>query len=66
MLRFNPEQRTTLANALGELANLMVGALVLGQFLGGGSRPWWLVAVGALLWLALIGFGLVLLGGRRW
>jgi hypothetical protein len=62
MLRLSSGQRGFLAGTLGELANLVVGAMVLGQFVG--SEPWsiGLSIVGGALWLSLLAMAIGLKG----
>jgi hypothetical protein len=49
-----------------ELANLAAGALVLGQFVGEHPPSWLLILLGAAMWVALVAFGIVLLGDEEW
>ena len=63
MLDFDPDQRRMLMNKLPDAANLAVGALVFGQFIGARPVSWGLIAVGLWTWAALIGLALVI--GRR-
>ena len=60
MLRLNQPQRSALSETLRELANLAVGALVLGQFVGNEPSTWWLTFAGMLLWLIIVAWALVL------
>ena len=46
MVRWDREQRRTLAGILGELANLVAAAFVLGQFLGQRGPSWSLLLAG--------------------
>ena len=64
MIRLKPRQRAALGETLRELANLAVGALVLGQFVG--ERPLSVgpVLTGMALWFVFVGFGLVLEGSK--
>jgi hypothetical protein len=41
-------------------------ALVLGQFVEHRALSWWLVLVGAAVWLLFVGFGLLLAGDETW
>ena len=63
MVRLSEEQRRTLMDKLPDTANLALGALVFGQFLG--ERPFsrMLAAGGLVLWLGMLAW--VLLLGRR-
>jgi len=58
MLRFNRARRTVLSDTLRELANLVVAALVLGQF-AGGRRSLLLIFGGMTAWVLLVGAALV-------
>jgi hypothetical protein len=62
MLRFNRARRTVLSDTLRELANLVVAALVLGQF-AGGHRSLLLIFGGMTAWVLLVGAALVCAGG---
>ena len=55
MLRLGPLRRRLLAETLRELANLVVGALVLGQFLVQQARSPWLMLTGIALWFVFVG-----------
>lgn len=63
MVRFTSEQRQMLIDKMPDAANLALGALVFGQFLG--DRPFSAqVAAGGLSgWIGLLGYALLL--GRR-
>jgi hypothetical protein len=64
MLDLTPEQRQLLFNKLPDAANVLLGALVVGPFLGDGQFSIVRVLGGLALWL--FAFGLCLfLGGRR-
>ena len=52
-MRLNPPQRLALCDAVLELANLVAGALVLGQFLSDRPLSWWPMTLGVMLWLIL-------------
>jgi len=63
MLRLKPHQRTELSETARDLANLSVGALVLGQFIGpAGSVAWLPLLAGFAIWIALVAFALALPG----
>jgi hypothetical protein len=64
MLRLDQGQRTALSETLRELANLVVGALTLGQFVGAQAPSIWLILAGLALWLILIVWGLMLAGDK--
>ncbi|MBM3818805.1 MAG: hypothetical protein FJW14_07310 [Acidimicrobiia bacterium] len=60
MVRLTPRRRTVVVETLRELANLVVGAVVLGRFVAEGSWSLGLVTGGVVLWLVLLGFALIL------
>jgi len=64
MLRLSSRRRGILAETLRELANLCVGVLALGQFVG--TRPWsfWLVLAGVAWWFVLVGLALLFAEGH--
>ena len=62
MLRLNQQQRTDLGATLRELANMVLSAFVLAQFLTGQPLSWLLFVCGLLFWAALVGYALVLSG----
>ena len=64
MLRLNSRRRSVLSETFRELANLSVGALVLGQFASGGQ---WSIAVflsGIAFWFMLVGLALFFAGDK--
>ena len=62
MLRFGPRRRTVLIETFRELANLVVGALVIGQFVGA-EGPLVAPIVGGIgAWFLLLGLALLLAG----
>jgi len=63
MLRFTRKQRTALSETVRQVANLTVGGLVIGQFVGVRPLSFTLAAVGIALWTMLTLFALVLLVG---
>lgn len=65
MLKLKAEQRQVLVEKLPDVANLVVGALFLGQFLG--ERPFSLTLAlsGIAAWMALMIFALVVAGGDK-
>ena len=65
MIRFDQQQRAALSETLRELANLAATALVLGQFVTGQPLSWRLILMGAAVWVAFVGYGLVLERRRR-
>ena len=58
MLRLNGNQRAVLADKLGDAANLVAGALIVAQSLGGLPYSIPLAVTGLVLWLVLTGFAL--------
>ena len=63
MLRLRPRQRGTLIDKLSDVANVAVGALVFGPFLGGQPFSEALALIGVGLWLVLM--AVVLFLGRK-
>ena len=59
MLRWNVGQRRVLVDKLPDAANLVVGALFVGQFLGGRPFSLTLALSGIAVWVVLMGFALV-------
>jgi hypothetical protein len=53
MLRLGRRRRDVAAQTLREAANVIIGALVVGQFLGRGPSSPWLFAFGGVMWLLL-------------
>ena len=64
MIRLKPRQRTALGETLRELANLVAGALVLGQFVGERRLSIWSVLAGIAAWFVLVGLVLLLAGEK--
>ena len=58
-------QRTALSETLRELANLVVGALAVGQFVGQEPPSVWMALVGIFAWLFLVAWGIFLTGDRN-
>ncbi len=58
MVGLTDEQRVVLIDKLPDVANVAVGALVFGQFIGNGPVSWWLIAIGFVLWMVLGGLAL--------
>ena len=65
MLLLNDAQRALLADKLPDFANLAVGALFLGQFLGDRSFSLTLALWGLGVWIAFMAFAIVLAAGRE-
>ncbi|OFW13449.1 MAG: hypothetical protein A3F70_11220 [Acidobacteria bacterium RIFCSPLOWO2_12_FULL_67_14] len=59
------DQRAVVLDKFPDVANLAVGALVFGQFLGSESYSLALAAAGIAAWSALIVITLVIAGGHR-
>jgi hypothetical protein len=64
MLRLDQTQQTALGDTLRELANLVVGALALGQFVGQQPPSILMAFVGIFAWVLLVASGLFLTGDR--
>jgi hypothetical protein len=62
MLRLNQRQRELLAEKVGDMGNLIAGALLIGQFLAD-SFSVVLAVAGFVLWVGLFGCALTLLDG---
>jgi hypothetical protein len=62
MLRLKARRRAVLVETLRELANLVAGALVLGQFVGPQAASAWVVLGGLGSWVALVGLAILLTG----
>lgn len=65
MIRFDQRQRAALSQTIRELANLIAAALVVGQVVTERPRSW-LILVGIAVWLAFVGWALLLEGERQW
>lgn len=64
MLRLHQGRKNALSETLRELANLVVGALTVGQFVGEQPPSVRLILFGALSWVFLVAWGILLAGGR--
>jgi len=53
MLRLGRRRRDVAAQTLREAANLVIGALVVGQFFGRGPTSPWQLVFGGVMWLVL-------------
>ena len=62
MLRFGPRRRTVLVETLRELANLVVGALVIGRLVGAQGSSTFLLLGGIVAWVLLVGLAVLLAG----
>ena len=65
MLRLTERRRGLLTEKLPDLANLAIGALVFGQFLGAEPFSYRLLAMGILLWVVLMTAAWLGAGERR-
>jgi hypothetical protein len=65
MIRLDRRQREALGETLRELANLITAAMVVGQIITEQPRSW-LILVGIAVWLAFVGWALLLEGERPW
>ena len=63
MLRLKHQQRAVIVEKLPDLANIIAGVFVIGQFVGEQPASLWLVAVGLLIWLVFAVLTLVVAGG---
>ena len=62
MLRLKSRQRAVIVDKLPDLANLVAGVFVLGQFVGEEPASVWYVIVGLALWAGLAGVTLLIAG----
>ena len=62
MLRLKAGQRQMLVDKVPDFANLVIGALFLGQFLGDGPFSLALALFGIAAWTVLTGFALAVAG----
>lgn len=65
MLRLSQKQRRLLSDKVPDLANLVAGALVFGQFVDPESFSADLMVFGVTVWTLLTGFALALTEGRE-
>lgn len=65
MVRLNREQRMLLAETLRDIANIVAGAMVFGQFIGSQTLSYSIAAFGMGVWVALVTFAMVLAGGTQ-
>jgi len=64
MLRLDQARRNALSETLRDLANLVVGALTVGQFVGEQPPSVRLILFGAFSWVFLVAWGIFPAGGR--
>lgn len=64
MLRLTQSRRAVLAEALRELAALIVGALALGWFLGEAPGSLAVPLVGVAAWVVLVGLAMAVTDGK--
>jgi hypothetical protein len=64
MLRLDQRRRNALSETLRDFANLVVGALTVGQFVGEQPPSVRLILFGAFSWVLLVAWGTFLAGGR--
>ena len=62
MLRLTPQQRAVIVEKLPDLANLVAGVLVLGQFVGEEPASGWRMIVGIAIWAGIAGVTLLIAG----
>ena len=60
MLRLKPRQRAVIVEKLPDLANLVAGVLVLGQFVGEDPASVWRLIMGVAVWAGLAGITLLI------
>jgi hypothetical protein len=54
-----------LAETLRDIANIVAGAMVFGQFIGSQTLSYSIAAFGMGVWVALVTFAMVLAGGTQ-
>lgn len=64
MLRLKPRQRAVMVEKLPDLANLVAGVVVLGQFVGEEPASAWRVVAGGAAWAVLASVTLLIAGGE--
>ena len=64
MLRLSAGGRTLLAEKVSDVANVAAGAMVFGQFLS--DRPFsiWLMGLGWIIWVFLVGCAVAITEGK--
>jgi len=65
MVRLREKQRAALADTLRQLGNLVIGGLVVGQFVATRPLSWGLMAIGTLAWTLCVGAAMLLLAGAE-
>ena len=65
MLRLTARQRSVVTETLRELANLVAGALILGQFIGQQLISPWLMVAGGAVWVWLFALALLFAKGNN-
>jgi hypothetical protein len=65
MLRLKAGQRAVIVEKLPDLANIIAGGFVIGQFVGEEPASLWLVAAGLAIWMVLALLTLVVAGGNH-
>ena len=65
MLRLKPRQRAVIVEKLPDLANIIAGVFVVGQFVGEEPASISLVMAGAAIWAGLAGVTLLMAGGNH-
>ena len=58
MVRLSSRRRGVLAEKLPDLANLIGGGLIVGQFLGPGLASGWLLALALAIWCGFMGLAM--------
>jgi hypothetical protein len=65
MVGFDRSQRRLLAETVRDIANIAAGAMVFGQFVGGGTFSIRLAMFGGGLWVVCVGYAVVIAKGSR-
>jgi hypothetical protein len=65
MLRLKTRQREIIVEKLPDLANIVAGVFVIGQFVGDEPASIWLIGAGLAMWISLAVLTLVIAGGNH-
>ena len=60
MLRLKPRQRAVIVEKLPDLANIIAGVFVVGQFVGEEPASVWRVTMDVAIWIGLSGVALLI------
>ena len=65
MLRLTARQRAVLADKVPNVANIILGALAIGRFVGAPGMSWRTLALGLAVWGSVLGFAVVISKGGK-